>query len=54
VIGQALGGVIADIWGLTAPFWWAFVGSGIALVLIWRSLGHIAHADQEADAPQTA
>ncbi len=54
VVGQVLGGVIADFWGLTAPFWCAFVGSGIALLLIWRSLGHIAHADQEADAPQTA
>ena len=31
VIGQALGGVIADRWGLTAPFWFAFVGSGITL-----------------------
>jgi MFS family permease len=54
VIGQGLGGVIADVWGLRAPFWFAFVGAGIALVLIWRSLGHIAHADQMIDAPQTA
>jgi predicted MFS family arabinose efflux permease len=54
VIGQVLGGVIADVWGLTAPFWCAFAGSGIALLLIWRSLGHIAHADQEADAAQAA
>ncbi len=49
VVGQALGGVIADVWGLTAPFWFAFVASGIALVLIWRSLGYIAHADQVGD-----
>ncbi len=48
VVGQALGGAIADRWGLTAPFWFAFVGSGITLVLIWQSLGHIAHADREA------
>lgn len=47
VIGIALGGVIAHAWGLTAPFWCAFVGSGITLVLIWRSLAHVAHADQE-------
>jgi hypothetical protein len=40
--------VIADRWGLTAPFWFAFVGSGLTLVLIWRSLAHVAHADQEA------
>ena len=39
VIGQALGGVIAERWGLTAPFWFAFVGSGLTLVLVWRPLG---------------
>lgn len=54
VVGQMLGGVVAAVWGLTAPFWCAFVGSGIALVLIWRSLGHIAHADQVADATRSA
>jgi len=43
-IGQALGGPIAHQWGLAAPFWFAFVGSGITLVLVWRQLGHIAHA----------
>jgi predicted MFS family arabinose efflux permease len=50
VAGQALGGAIADRWGLTAPFWFAFIGSGITLVLIWGSLGHVAHADREASA----
>jgi predicted MFS family arabinose efflux permease len=54
VIGQALGGAIADRWGLAAPFWFAFVGSAITLVLIWRSLGHIAHADQLLDEPATS
>jgi MFS family permease len=46
VVGQGLGGVIAEQWGLAAPFWFAFVGSGITLVLVWRQLGHIAHADE--------
>jgi MFS family permease len=41
--GQAIGGVVARIWGVTAPFWFAFVGSAIILTLIWRQLGHIAH-----------
>jgi MFS family permease len=50
VLGQALGGVIADIWGLAGPFWFAFVGSGITLILIWRQLGHIAHADEATQA----
>jgi MFS family permease len=43
--GQALGGVIARIWGLTGPFWFAFVGSAVILALIWRELGHIAHGE---------
>ena len=47
-IGQALGGLVAEQWGLTAPFWFAFVGSGMILVLIWRQLAHIAHADESA------
>jgi MFS family permease len=51
VVGLGLGGVIAHLWGLTAPFWFAFVGSGITLILLWRSLASIAHADQHADAP---
>jgi MFS family permease len=48
VAGQALGGVIARIWGITGPFWFAFVGSAILLALIWRELAHIAHADEES------
>jgi predicted MFS family arabinose efflux permease len=39
--GQAIGGVVASAWGITAPFWFAFVGSGVILALIWRELGHI-------------
>jgi MFS family permease len=50
VAGQALGGVIARIWGITGPFWFAFVGSAVILALIWRELAYIAHAD-EALAP---
>lgn len=45
VIGQVLGGWIAETWGLTAPFWFAFVGAGITLALVWRQLSHIAHAE---------
>ena len=45
VVGTALGGVIAEVWGLTGPFWFAFVGSGLTLALVWRQLSHIAHAD---------
>jgi predicted MFS family arabinose efflux permease len=51
VVGQLLGGLIADRWGLIAPFWFAFVGSAITLALLWRALGQVAHADQYAPAP---
>ncbi|UUW89320.1 MFS transporter [Nocardioides sp. WV_118_6] len=45
VIGSGLGGLIAQHGGVLAPFWFAFVGSGVTLALVWRQLGHIAHAD---------
>ncbi len=47
VVGAGLGGLIAQYAGLVAPFWFAFVGSGITLVLVWRQIAHIAHADEE-------
>lgn len=47
VAGSALGGLIAEHGGVTAPFWFAFAGSGITLLLVWRQLGHIAHADDD-------
>ena len=43
VVGQALGGVLASLWGVTAPFWFAFGGSAILLAIIWRELARIAH-----------
>jgi len=48
VAGQALGGIIATVWGITGPFWFAFAGSAVILALIWRQLAHVAHADEEA------
>jgi predicted MFS family arabinose efflux permease len=53
VIGSAVGGVIAQHWGITAPFWFAFVGSAVFVVLIWRQLTHIAHADDQPVAETT-
>lgn len=46
VAGSALGGPIASRFGITAPFWFAFAGSALFVVLIWRQLSHIAHDDQ--------
>jgi MFS family permease len=45
VIGAAIGGQLAGHWGVTAPFWFAFGGSALFVVLIWRQLSHIAHDD---------
>jgi predicted MFS family arabinose efflux permease len=45
VVGAVIGGLIAKQWGLTAPFWFAFVGSAVILVAIWSSLAQIAHSD---------
>jgi MFS family permease len=50
LVGSLLGGLIAQQWGLTAPWWFAFAGAGITLALVWRELGHIAHADEAATA----
>jgi len=50
VVGSGVGGLLARQFGVTAPFWFAFAGSAVFVVLIWRQLAHIAHAD-EADAP---
>jgi len=45
VMGAALGGPIAARWGITAPFWFAFVGSGVFVIAIWGQLRYIAHDD---------
>ena len=52
VIGQLLGGLIAQAWGLTAPWWFAFAGSAITLLLVWRSISNIAAAPPAIDAAE--
>ena len=44
VIGTPLGGLLARGFGITAPFWFAFVGSAILVAILWRQFDHIAHA----------
>ena len=54
-IGSLLGGVIAQRFGIVAPLWFAFVGSALLLLAIWRTLDDIAHApiaDDEVPAAQ--
>ncbi|MCW2956074.1 MAG: Major facilitator superfamily 1 [Thermoleophilia bacterium] len=45
VLGSGLGGLLARAYGVTAPFWFAFVGSAIFVVLVWGQLRHVEHAD---------
>ena len=55
VAGGALGGIIAERFGVTGPFWFAFIGSAAFLALIWRQLPNVAHADDpEGDQLQPA
>jgi predicted MFS family arabinose efflux permease len=49
VVGSVLGGAIADAFGVTAPFWFAFVGSAALVVWIWPQLTRIAHEGDEAE-----
>nr|WP_322097985.1 MFS transporter [Nakamurella alba] len=51
VAGSGIGGVLAQHYGVVAPFWFAFAGSAVFVVLIWHSLRHIAHDD---DPPEQA
>ena len=48
VVGAGIGGLLAQHFGVTAPFWFAFVGSAIFVCVIWGQLRHIAHADEPA------
>jgi MFS family permease len=44
VIGTPLGGLLAKTFGLTAPFWFGFVGSAALVAILWRQFDNIAHA----------
>jgi MFS family permease len=45
VIGTPIGGLLASTFGITAPFWFGFVGSALLVAILWRQFDHIAHAD---------
>jgi len=52
VLGSGVGGVLARSFSVTAPFWFAFGGSALFVVLIWQQLRYIAHDDESA--PESA
>jgi MFS family permease len=41
LIGTPIGGALARAYGITAPFWFGFVGSAVLVVVLWRQLGHL-------------
>jgi predicted MFS family arabinose efflux permease len=45
VAGAPIGGFLAREYGITAPFWFGFIGSAILVVLLWRQFSQIAHDD---------
>ncbi len=47
--GSLLGGLLAQQFGVTAPFWFGFFGSALVLVFIWRALAEIAHTPAAVD-----
>jgi MFS family permease len=44
VIGTPLGGLLARTFGITAPFWFGFVGSAVLVTILWRQFDNIVHA----------
>jgi MFS family permease len=44
VIGTPLGGLLARTFGITAPFWFGFLGSALLVAILWRQFEHIADA----------
>lgn len=42
--GTLLGGVLAERFGVLAPFWFAFAGAGLTTLAVWRSIGMVADA----------
>ena len=46
VIGTPIGGLLARTFGITAPFWFGFVGSALLVAILWRQFDHIVHASE--------
>jgi MFS family permease len=46
VVGTPIGGLLARTFGITAPFWFGFVGSAVLVAVLWRQFDHIVHASE--------
>jgi MFS family permease len=43
VVGAPIGGLLARTFGITAPFWFGFIGSALLIVILWRQFDNNAH-----------
>ena len=46
VIGTPIGGLLASAYGITAPFWFGFIGSALLVVVLWPRFANIVHAGE--------
>jgi MFS family permease len=46
VIGTPIGGLLARAYGITAPFWFGFIGSALLVAVLWRRFDNIVHAGE--------
>jgi len=44
-LGQLVGGILAGRWGVTAPFWFGFLGCAVALTALWPKFHQVVRAD---------
>jgi MFS family permease len=48
VIGTVIGGLLASVYGITAPYWFGFIGSALLVVVLWRRFDAIVDAGATA------
>jgi predicted MFS family arabinose efflux permease len=46
VVGTPIGGLLAKNYGITAPFWFGFIGSALLVAVLWRQFDNIVHAGE--------
>ena len=46
VIGTVIGGLLASTFGITAPFWFGFIGSALLVAVLWRRFADIVDAGE--------
>jgi len=46
IVGTPIGGLLARELGITAPFWFGFIGSAILVTVMWRQFDQIVHAGE--------